>query len=39
MKEILDITFDMAFDLFKAGAMDEIIMRKINALCLCGGNC
>ena len=34
MSEILDITHDMACDLFKAGAMDEITMRKINALCL-----
>ncbi len=34
MSEILDIAHDMARDLFKAGAMDEITMRKVNALCL-----
>lgn len=34
MSEILDISQDMARDLFKVGAMDEITMRKINALCL-----
>jgi len=34
MREILDIAQDMARDLFKAGAMDEITMRKVNALCL-----
>jgi putative transcriptional regulator len=34
MSEILDIAQDMARDLFKAGAMDEITMRKVNALCL-----
>jgi putative transcriptional regulator len=34
MNEILDIAHDMACDLFKAGAMDEITMRKVNALCL-----
>ncbi len=34
MSEILDIAHEMAQDLFKAGAMDEITMRKIDALCL-----
>ena len=34
MSEILDIANEMARDLFKAGAMDEITMRKIDALCL-----
>ncbi|MBF0530470.1 MAG: DNA-binding transcriptional regulator [Deltaproteobacteria bacterium] len=34
MSEILDMAQDMARDLFKVGAMDEITMRKINALCL-----
>ncbi|MDD2903824.1 MAG: type II toxin-antitoxin system MqsA family antitoxin [Syntrophales bacterium] len=34
MSEILDIANDMARDLFKAGAMDEITMRKVKALCL-----
>ena len=34
MSEILDIAHEMARDLLKAGAMDEITMRKINALCL-----
>ncbi len=34
MSEILDIAHDMARDLFNAGVMDEITMRKINALCL-----
>lgn len=34
MSEILDIAHDMARDLFKAGVMDDITMRKINALCL-----
>ncbi len=34
MSEILDIANDMASDLFKAGAMDEITMRKVKALCL-----
>jgi putative transcriptional regulator len=34
MSEILDIAHEMARDLFKAGAMDEITMRKIEALCL-----
>jgi putative transcriptional regulator len=30
----LDIAREMAQELFKAGAMDEITMRKIDALCL-----
>ncbi|MFZ5450609.1 MAG: helix-turn-helix domain-containing protein [Thermodesulfobacteriota bacterium] len=34
MSKILDIAHDMARDLFKAGAMDEITMRQIKALCL-----
>lgn len=34
MTEILDIAHDMAQDLFKVGAMDEITMREIDALCL-----
>ena len=34
MTEILDIAHEMAQDLFKAGAMDEISMRRIEALCL-----
>ena len=34
MSEILDIAHDMARDLFKAGAMDEITMRQVKALCL-----
>ncbi len=34
MSEILDNANEMARDLFKVGAMDEITMRKIDALCL-----
>ena len=34
MSEILDIAHVMADDLFKAGAMDEITMRQVKALCL-----
>jgi len=34
MSEILDIAHEMAQDLFKAGAMNEITMRGIQALCL-----
>jgi putative transcriptional regulator len=34
MSEILDIAHDMARDLLKAGALDEMTMRKVNALCL-----
>jgi putative transcriptional regulator len=32
MSEILDIANEMARDLFKVGAMDEITLRKIGAL-------
>jgi putative transcriptional regulator len=34
MTEILDIAHEMAKDLFKVGAMDEITMREVEALCL-----
>ena len=34
MSEIIDIAHDMAHDLLKAGAMDEMTVRKVNALCL-----
>jgi len=34
MSEILDIAHDMARDLLKTGAMDEMTMGKVNALCL-----
>ena len=34
MSEILDIAHGMARDVFKAGTMDEITMRKVKALCL-----
>ncbi len=34
MSEILNIAHDMAKDLLKVGAMDEITMRKIDALCV-----
>ncbi|MBF0435337.1 MAG: DNA-binding transcriptional regulator [Magnetococcales bacterium] len=34
MSEILDIAHDMARDLVKVGAMDDITMHKLNALCL-----
>jgi putative transcriptional regulator len=34
MSEILDIAHEMAQDLFKVGAMDEITKREIDALCL-----
>lgn len=34
MSEILDIAHEMARDLFKVGAMDEMTMRKMDALCL-----
>lgn len=34
MSEILDIAHEMAQDLFKAGAMDEVTMRAVEALCL-----
>jgi putative transcriptional regulator len=32
MSEILDIASEMARDLFKVGAMDEINLRKMEAL-------
>jgi len=34
MSEILDIAHEMAKDLFKAGAMNEITMREVESLCL-----
>ena len=34
MSEILNIAHETGQDLFKAGAMDEITMRRIEALCL-----
>ncbi len=34
MSEILDIAHEMAQDLFRVGAMDEITKREIDALCL-----
>jgi putative transcriptional regulator len=34
MSELLDVAQDMARDLFKVGAMNEISMREIDALCL-----
>jgi len=34
MGEILDIAHEMAQDLFKVGAMDEITMREVEGLCL-----
>jgi len=34
MSEILDIAHDMARDLVKVGAMEEITMHKLDALCL-----
>lgn len=34
MSEILDIANEMAQDLFKVGAMDEITLREVEALCL-----
>ena len=34
MREILNIAHEMAQDLFKVGAMDEITMREIDMLCL-----
>ncbi|MBU4354476.1 MAG: DNA-binding transcriptional regulator [Proteobacteria bacterium] len=34
MSELIDIAHDMARDLLKAGALDEMTMRKVNALCL-----
>ena len=34
MSEILDIAQEMALELLKVGAMDEVTMRKLDALCL-----
>lgn len=34
MSKILDIAHDMAKDLFKVGAMDEITLKEIGSLCL-----
>ena len=34
MSEILDLAHEMARDLFKAGAMNEITLREIEGLCL-----
>ncbi|GAB0056791.1 hypothetical protein SIID45300_01103 [Candidatus Magnetaquicoccaceae bacterium FCR-1] len=34
MREILDVAHEMACDLAKVGALDEITMRQIDALCL-----
>jgi DNA-binding transcriptional regulator YiaG len=34
MSEILDIAHEMAQALFKVGAVDEITMHKMDALCL-----
>ena len=34
MSEILNIAHEMAQDLFKVGAMDEITMREMDKLCL-----
>lgn len=34
MSKILDVAHDMAKDMFKVGAMDEITMHKMDALCL-----
>ena len=34
MSKILDIAHEMAQDLFQTGAIDEITMRKVDALCL-----
>ena len=34
MSDILDIANEMARDLFKVGAMNEITMREIEKLCL-----
>jgi putative transcriptional regulator len=34
MSKILDVAHEMARDLVKAGAMDEVTMRKMDALCL-----
>jgi putative transcriptional regulator len=34
MSEILDIANEMAHSLFEVGAMDEITLREVEALCL-----
>jgi putative transcriptional regulator len=34
MTEILDIAQEMVQELFKAGAMDEVTLRQVKALCL-----
>jgi len=34
MSEILDIAHEMARDLLRVGAMDEITMREVEKLCL-----
>jgi putative transcriptional regulator len=34
ISEILDIAHEMARDLLKAGALEEITLRKVKALCL-----
>src|ERR1700735_1781622 len=34
MSEILDIAYDLAHPLVEVGAIDEITMRKLDALCL-----
>jgi len=34
MSKLLDAVHEMACDLYKAGAMDEITMRQIDAMCL-----
>ncbi|MDP8305866.1 MAG: helix-turn-helix domain-containing protein [Candidatus Chlorobium antarcticum] len=34
MSEILDIAHDMAKGLFRVGAMDEVTLRDVEALCL-----
>ena len=34
MSEIMNIAHEMAQDLFDVGALDEITMREIDALCL-----
>jgi len=34
MSEILDLAHEMARDLVQVGAMDEVTMRKLDALCL-----
>lgn len=39
MSEILDIAHEMGQDLLKAGIMDEITMRKLDALCLPSKQC